>query len=74
MHQASTAVRARVRGVCSGLIAAHLRELIGVRASMSLPGVGETLDFSYSRGGEQRGIETLDEWNARFDHILEPLI
>eukprot|EP00959_Pyramimonas_sp_CCMP1952_P105352 2202265-Pyramimonas_sp.AAC.1 len=74
MNHEHIATSMTAQGVGSGLVAAHLRELAGIRATIQLPGVGSTTPFDYSKGGKQGGIETPDEWNALADYLMEPLI
>ena len=40
-------------GASAQLVAAHLRELTGIRAFITLPGIGDTKAFNYSKGGKQ---------------------
>ena len=74
MQHTDIAAALRARGVCAGLIAAHLRELVGKRASISLPGVGKTTPFQYTKSGKQGGIQIPEECNALLHHIFEPLV
>lgn len=74
MHHEHIAESMSQRGVSAGVTAAHLRELTGLHAFITLPGVGDTQKFCYSRGGKQGGLETPDQWNALVDHMLEPVV
>lgn len=74
MTQQSIADAWWARGAKPGVVAAHLRELTGLRAFITLPGIGDTDQFDYSKGGKQVGMETPDEWNALIEHMLEPLV
>ena len=62
------------RGINPGMVAAHLRELSGLKAFITLPGVGDSPSFVYNKGGKQGGIETPDEWNILIDDMLGPLV
>eukprot|EP00973_Karenia_brevis_P080409 11156658-Karenia_brevis.AAC.1 len=74
MHHEHIGQALQSRGTSPGLTAAHLRELSGLRAYISLPGAGSSHSFLYNRGGKQGGVETPDQWNALLDHMLEGLI
>ncbi|CAK0799693.1 unnamed protein product, partial [Prorocentrum cordatum] len=65
---------ARARG--DGPVGDHLHEGAhrGLKAAATLPGVGATEPFDYSKGGKQGGVETPEESNAVVDHALEPLV
>ena len=62
------------RGVSKQLNAALMRELIGLKACMSLPAAGTTPPISYSKGGKQGGVETPEQWLALMDQLLEPVL
>ena len=74
MHHAHIAEALEKRGVTPGLVAAHVKELSGIQAFITLPGVGDTAHFLYARAGKQGGVETPDQWNAFVDHVLEPVV
>ena len=61
MEHEHVATALLARGASPLLVAAHMRELAGLRATMSIAGAGETLPFAYSKGGKQGGVETPDE-------------
>ena len=45
-----------------------------MQARITLPFVGTTPCFEFSKGGKQGGIETPDEWRAVLDYVFEPVI
>ena len=71
MQHAHIALALEKRGVDPGLVAANLRELSGIQDYITLPGVGDSAPFLYTRGGKQGGVETPDQWNAFVDYVLE---
>eukprot|EP00973_Karenia_brevis_P047533 6597089-Karenia_brevis.AAC.1 len=64
----------RQRGVDSGVRALLLQELIGVKATMYVPGAGATSGFEFQCGGRQGGVETPDEFNALLEAAFGELI
>ena len=73
MQHELIATALQARGAAPSIVAAHLRELTGLNAVMTIPNAGDTNSFPYSKGGKQGGVETPDEWNAVID-FLEPLV
>ena len=62
------------RGASYNDVGLHMRELTGMRGQISLPHVGGTKLFNFTRGGKQGGIETPDQWRVVIDHLLEPVV
>ena len=62
------------RGVPAHDVGLYVEQLSGMKATIHLPGVGETGDFTFSCGGKQGGIETPDEWRALVEHVMDPLV
>ena len=47
-----------------------MKQLFNKRATLLIPGAGETDEFAYNKGGWQGGINTPDEFNCMIQHYL----
>ena len=62
------------RGVPLHIAVALIRELRGLHADVSVPGVAEVVGLPVNSGGRQGGTETTLLWNILLEHGLEDLI